>query len=128
MAKKQEQEQDTTKRGFDLAKLLGDWLSPQGLIVILGFIIWLVQLNIGYSQLKEDSGELRASFSHLAEMVEKQMVHLERVAVLLDNTASTVAKVNRDCEAHRAQSAHPVASEKIRRLEREHEHERRPEE
>jgi hypothetical protein len=62
-----------------LEEIVRKWLGPTGLTIIVGLVIWLVQLNVGFVNMK----------GLLERMIAQQDIHDEAVESLVITQAKT---------------------------------------
>jgi hypothetical protein len=76
-----------------LEKIADKWLGPSGIVVIIGLIIWLVQLNVGFVSLKSLSERIAAQQDSNAEVVQSMLLTQERVSHILLTLERRMSKV-----------------------------------
>ena len=75
-----------------LSRWMYEWLKPSGVIVLVGVVVWLVQLNIGYSVLVKDVGKLYETQKIEIQLDADQSLQLAKTTVLLDNMLSRIQR------------------------------------
>ena len=76
------------------------WFSPQTVVVIVGFIIWLVQLNFAVMTLTDAMAKLDGTVNtNSRNHIETSSV-LNRTVILLDNMDRRMEKLEESVESH----------------------------
>ena len=68
------------------------WLGPTGIVTLIGALIWGIQLNVGYSLLKEQVGRIQAQTEVATEVNHRQNEQIARIAAILDSLEQRVTR------------------------------------
>ncbi len=81
---------------------MGDWLkqwaSPTGFLVILGGIIWGIQLNLAVLQHTQDIGKLYRLQQENTKVLQELVITQAETAIILRQITKDVDKHNRHTE------------------------------
>ena len=104
-----------------IKKFIGEWANPQGIVVVIGFIIWLVQLNFGFLSHSKQIAILQENAKLTESINTKQNEQILLTAQILKDAVVKLEKLDDRFSNHASLPAHPIAEEKLNRLEREFE-------
>ena len=79
---------------INIQGLLEKWLSPTGLTIIVGVVIWLIQLNIGYITLKSIVDRLVLDSNTHTEMLSNITMQQAATSLILKNIQSDIQEVD----------------------------------
>ncbi len=83
-----------------LPQWIKDWVSPTGFVIVIGGIIWAIQLNVGFVQLTSTQAKiLERQELHILEDQEHAR-QLNRVVLLLDVLERRLADTEKDVKQH----------------------------
>lgn len=99
-------------------EILLEWIKPQGLVVIIAGLVWLIQLSVGYVVLTQNVSRLEGFKEATAKIDSEQNKQLAVSARLLNEVSSRLADLTREFRAHEKLDTHPVGAERIRQLEK----------
>lgn len=102
-----------------IKKFIGEWVSPQGIVVVIGFAIWLAQLNFGFLSQSKQIAVLQENAKSTEELNTKQNEQILLTAEVLKEVVVKLEKLDDRFSKHIELPAHPIAGEKLNRLEQE---------
>ena len=76
------------------------WLTPAGLLIVLGLVIWLIQLNQNAIENAEAIGALRAQNSIVAKEMVKLGLVVQRGVALQESLFGQVERLDERFEKH----------------------------
>ncbi len=75
---------------LDLSSIILDWIAPSGIVIVVGFIIWLVQLNHWVMELKKESGATSAKVDKLDEALKELINNNVKISTILEYMSEDV--------------------------------------
>lgn len=80
----------------EFVKIILEWITPSGIVIIIGFIIWLVQLNHWVISLKKESGVTTVRVGKLEDAMEVLANNNTKISTILEYMSEDVKETKQD--------------------------------
>jgi len=91
------------------------WISPAGVLLLMGGIVWGVQLNVAVMQLTEAVSADKANMQTLSAQIQSISTTQARTAVILQHLEKTIEATDKHVAEHERESS--TWKQRIIRLE-----------
>lgn len=86
------------------AKWWDKWMSPAGLMVVFGGLVWGIQLNFAVLTQQADIAGLKEAYDKQQQINHEHALQMTRIALLIDQVVEKVERLDRDSGKHEAES------------------------
>jgi len=84
----------------DISEVLKGWLSPAGALLLLGGIVWGVQLNVATMNLSSQMSELNAKQGNISDRLLEVSDNSLRTTLLMKQLTERMAEMDADVDVH----------------------------
>ena len=90
--------------GFRMSQMLSAWASPAGVLLLLGGIVWGVQLNVATMRLSQDYSQIAAVQAKQGAEINEVSRNLLRATLLLQGMEMRVNEAVQTVKEHNVES------------------------
>lgn len=121
MTEKKDERKD--ERIHPFMRLMVHWSSPAGVVVIIGFVIWLIQLNMGFVAISKDIAVLKEKHHQQTQALQTIQRNADKTSLILNGVVNRLEDAVNDLEDHNEQSQEwkrkiLLNEEKVNRLDK----------